>query len=95
MKICQFCLVSVCRRPAFEAFSEARDQLQVPGLQSLTPPVRQQPPNLAKADAIRRFKEHADETNDAFHIAAQVMAGTLLRAEELLSNGFAPGSTLC
>ncbi|EIE20780.1 SET domain-containing protein [Coccomyxa subellipsoidea C-169] len=47
-------------------------------------------PSRISADAIRRFKEHADETNDAFHIAAQVVAGTLLRAEELLSNGFAP-----
>ena len=80
-----------CRRPSFEAFSESRDRLQMPGLQSLTAPMKQEPPNLRKADAGRQFKEHADETNDAFHLAAQVIASTLLRAEELLSNGFAPG----
>ena len=84
-----------CRRPSsFEAFRESRERLQTPGLQSLTAPMREEPPNLRKADGVRRFKEHADETNDAFHLAAQVIAGTLLRADELLSNGFAPGETI-
>ncbi|KAG0568052.1 hypothetical protein KC19_7G182800 [Ceratodon purpureus] len=36
-------------------------------------------------DALVSFKEFADETNDIFHIAAQVIAGTLLRARKLES----------
>ncbi|BDA42304.1 probable SET and MYND domain-containing protein 5 [Coccomyxa sp. Obi] len=80
------------RRSSFEAFRESRERLQTQGLYSMTPPVRREAPNIDKADAIRMFKEHADETNDAFHIAAQVVAGTLLRADELLSSNSTPGS---
>lgn len=57
-----------------------------PGLQTLTAPMRRQPPNLAKAEAIRRFRQHADDTNDIFHIAAQLVADTLLRADKLLKD---------
>ncbi|KAG0566079.1 hypothetical protein KC19_7G037000 [Ceratodon purpureus] len=36
-------------------------------------------------DALVSFKEFADETNDIFHIAAQVIAATMLRARKLES----------
>ncbi len=84
----------VHRRSSFEVFKESRERLQTQGLHSMTPPIRREPPNSDKADAIRMFREHADDTNDAFHIAAQVVAGTLLRADdELLSNNSTPGMT--
>jgi hypothetical protein len=34
-------------------------------------------------DALSSFKQFADETNDIFHIAAQVVAATILRAWKL------------
>ncbi len=82
------------RRSSFEAFRESRERLQTLGLHSLTPPIRREPPNIDKPDAIRLFREHADETNDAFHIAAQVVAGTLLRADELLTKNSTPGRSI-
>ena len=38
----------------------------------------------ADAEAMRGFRAHADATNDIFHVAAQVVAGTLLRARRVL-----------
>ena len=38
----------------------------------------------AKAAALAAFREHADATNDIFHLAAKVVAGTLLDAESVL-----------
>ena len=38
----------------------------------------------ADAEAMRGFRAHADATNDIFHVAAQVVAGTLLRARRAL-----------
>jgi len=44
------------------------------------------------ARAMRRFRDHADATNDVFHVAAQVVAGTLLRAARLLGDARAGGA---
>ena len=46
----------------------------------------------ADADAMRGFRAHADATNDIFHVAAQVIAGTLLRARRLLGDGGGAGA---
>lgn len=54
----------------------------------------QEPRNLARAEALRAFRAHADETNDIFHLAAQVIAGTILRAEALLGSDAAQGASL-
>lgn len=56
--------------------------------------MREAPRNLHRADALRAFKKHADETNDIFHIAAQVIAMTILRADRLLTNGCAGGTAI-
>lgn len=40
----------------------------------------------ADAEAMRGFRAHANATNDIFHVAAQVIAGTLLRARRLLGD---------
>ena len=40
----------------------------------------------ADAEAMQRFRVHADATNDIFHVTAQVIAGTLLRARRLLGD---------
>ena len=44
--------------------------------------------------ALRDFKHHADETNDIFHVAAQVIAHTVLQARALLSAEAATGALL-
>ena len=54
----------------------------------------QAPRNLAHAAALRAFRQHADETNDIFHLAAQVIARTILAAERLLSSSAAGGVLL-
>lgn len=38
------------------------------------------------ARELRRFKRHADDTNDIFHVAARAVAGTCLRAQHLLDD---------
>lgn len=39
------------------------------------------------AAAMRQFREHADNTNDIFLVAAQAIANTLIRADAVLSPG--------
>ncbi|KAK9840433.1 hypothetical protein WJX74_009879 [Apatococcus lobatus] len=46
----------------------------------------------AKAAALAAFREHADATNDIFHLAAKVVAGTLLDAESVLEQYPAHGN---
>ncbi len=45
----------------------------------------------AKVAALAAFREHADATNDIFHLAAKVVAGTLLDAESVLEQYPAQG----
>ena len=45
------------------------------------------PGGVCDARAMRRFQAHANVTNDIFHVAAQAVAGTLLRARRLLDSG--------
>ena len=45
-------------------------------------------------EALGAFAEHADATNDIFHVAAQVLAGTLLMAQEQLDTAHQRGG-LC
>ena len=47
----------------------------------------QAPRNRARAGAMRAFRQLADDTNDIFHLAAQVIAHTILHAERLLGGG--------
>ena len=42
--------------------------------------------------ALQEFTEHADATNDIFHVAAQVVASTLLRAAQALGSTTHPGA---
>lgn len=65
---------------SFDEFNQAREAQRAPGLSSLTPAMRIVPPNLGKAAAVRAFKEHANNTNDIFHIAAIVIAKIILQA---------------
>jgi hypothetical protein len=80
---------------SFDDFSHARDAQRAPGLAGLVPAVKVVPPNVDKAGAIRAFKEHADATNDVFHIAALVIARTILLASKLAggtsTSGKSPG----
>lgn len=48
----------------------------------------------AKAAALAAFREHADATNDIFHLAAKVVAGTLLDAESVLEQYPAQGESI-
>jgi hypothetical protein len=76
---------------SFDDFSHARESQRAPGLASLVPAMKVVPPNVGKADAIRAFKEHADATNDIFHIAALVIARTILLASRLDAGTSTPG----
>lgn len=49
----------------------------------------------SRAAAMRQFLEHADNTNDIFIVAAQVIANTLVRARAALSAGKHLWSCLC
>ena len=55
-----------------------------PGLASLVPAMKIAPPAMDKAEAVRAFNDHADGTNDIFHLAAQLIAGVLLRADQII-----------
>ena len=46
-----------------------------------------QQPSSAHAEALKQFREHADNTNDIFRVAAQAVAHTLLRARAALPAG--------
>ena len=83
-----------CRnRMSFSDFSHAREAQRAPGLASLVPAMKVMPPNVGKAEAIRAFKEHADATNDVFHIAALVLARTILLASKLAAGNSTPGKS--
>ena len=58
-------------------------------------PPAQAPRNRARADALRAFRRHADATNDIFHLAAQVIARTIVQAERLLGGGAAAAGGPC
>ena len=47
-----------------------------------------------RQEALAAFADHADATNDIFHVAAQLLAATLLRAQEQLSSVDQPGAAL-
>lgn len=82
----------LCRnRMSFSDFSHAREAQRAPGLASLVPAMKVVPPNVGKAEAVRAFKEHADATNDIFHIAALVLARTILLASKLAAGISTPG----
>ena len=49
------------------------------------------PVSPAKVAALAAFREHADATNDIFHLAAKVVAGALLDAESVLEQYPAQG----
>ena len=78
---------------SFDDFSHARESQRAPGLASLVPAMKVVPPNVGKAEAIRAFKEHADATNDIFHIAALVIARTILLASRLAAGASTPGES--
>ena len=77
---------------SFDDFSIARDAQRIPGLGSLAPAMKIVPPNIGKAKAVRAFKEHADCTNDIFHIAAHVIAKVILQACKAAAGTFMPGT---
>ena len=54
---------------------------------------KQVPRHLKRADALRAFRAHADETNDIFHLAGQLIARTILHAERLLASGAPAGGS--
>lgn len=76
---------------SFDDFSIARDAQRIPGLGSLAPAMKIVPPNIGKAEAVRAFKEHADSTNDIFHIAALVIAKVILQASKAIAGTSMPG----
>lgn len=83
----------MCRsRMSFDDFSIARDAQRIPGLGSLAPAMKIVPPNIGKAEAVRAFKEHADSTNDIFHIAAHVIAKVILQASKAPAGTSMPGT---
>ena len=71
---------------SFGDFSHAREAQKAPGLASLVPTMKIAPPAMGKAEAVRAFNAHADDTNDIFHLAAQLIAGVLLRADCILQS---------
>jgi hypothetical protein len=66
--------------------------LQPVGLASTTVPITKPPRRLDKAAELQAFRKHADETNDIFHLAAQVVAKVLLQADRLLFDGSLSGT---
>ena len=77
---------------SFGDFSHAREAQKAPGLASLVPAMKIVPPAMGKAEAVRAFNDHADGTNDIFHLAAQLIAGVLLRADRILQSAHASGT---
>ena len=57
-----------------------------PGWRGLVPAMKIAPPAMGKAEAVRAFNDHADGTNDIFHLAAQLIAGVLLRTDRILQS---------
>ena len=78
-------------RMSFGDFSHAREAQKAPGLASLVPAMKIAPPAMGKAEAVRAFNGHADGTNDIFHLAAQLIAGVLLRADRIIQGISASG----
>ena len=76
---------------SFGDFSHAREAQRAPGLASLVPMMKIAPPAMGKAEAVRAFNAHADGTNDIFHLAAQLIAGVLLRADRIIQSASASG----
>ena len=73
-------------RMSFGDFSHAREAQKAAGLASLVPAMKIAPPAMGKAEAVRAFNDHADGTNDIFHLAAQLIAGVLLRTDRILQS---------
>ena len=82
-------------RMSFGDFSHARDAQKAPGLASLVPAMKIAPPSMGKAQAVRAFNDHADGTNDIFHLAAQLIAGVILRADRIIQSAPASGMQSC
>ena len=76
---------------SFGDFSHAREAQKAPGMASLVPAMKIAPPAMGKAEAVRAFNRHADGTNDIFHLAAQLIAGVLLRADRIIHSTSASG----